>query len=120
MEGGRQGIEVAAAQVGSISSTTAPTSSTATVSMGTPFVLNMAPGQTTHPSVSASEWPSRHRHEHGHRDVGRILVTGTCKNPFSPMVDPSHVDTRASSSKYIPKLEFPLFDGDNPRLWKDK
>jgi len=47
-------------------------------------------------------------------------LTGTCKNPFSPMVDPSHVDTRASSSKYIPKLEFPLFDGDNPRLWKDK
>lgn len=99
----------------------------------------MAPEPATCPSASAGETPSGHRLPHDHRDVsGGILgppppypVMGMLLNP--PLVPNSphtlvhvlvHVPELDSSSagRHAPysKIEFPKFDGVNPRLWCDR
>src|SRR6185312_1106748 len=74
-----------------------------------PFDLSLAPGQPARPSASASERPNGHRQHHGPRDAGGILgspphlVMGMSTDPPPPICDPTSVDTRASSSKFVPK-----------------
>ena len=94
-----------------------------------PLDLNLAPGQATHSSASAWERPHRHRVEHGHRDVGGGIlgshppcpVTGMPPTSLPPIHDLT-LDLGASSVRVgrTPKMDFPKFDGSNPRLWKDK
>ena len=94
-----------------------------------PFDLSLAPGQATRPPASALEQPSGHRVDSGHRVAGGGIlgsappdpVTGTFRNPSSATFEfMSDRDARSSRSSPTPKIEFPKFDGQNPRLWKDR
>ncbi|WVZ58303.1 LOW QUALITY PROTEIN: hypothetical protein U9M48_008586, partial [Paspalum notatum var. saurae] len=67
-----------------------------------------------------------HRFDHDHRDAGGGIlgsrpphpVTGTSsQNDFH---FPEHQDSPHHRTAPYPKLEFPKFDGDNPRLWRDR
>jgi len=93
-----------------------------------PFDLNLAPHPVTRTSATTGERPSGHRNDNTHRaDGGGILgshpprpVTGIA---FVADPPPDHRElARDSSSRnpHMPKLHFPVFDGDNPRLWRDR
>jgi len=93
-----------------------------------PFDLNLAPHPVTRTSAMTGERPSGHRNDNTHRaDGGGILgshpprpVTGIA---FVADPPPDHRElARDSSSRnpHMPKLHFPVFDGDNPRLWRDR
>jgi hypothetical protein len=94
-----------------------------------PFDLNLAPRQAARPSASALERPSGHPHDSSHRDAGggilgshpRHPVTGTSNsNPQQPReFFPEH-EPSAPRSRPKPKIEFPEFDGQNPRVWKER
>jgi len=94
-----------------------------------PFDLNLAPNPAARPSASAEERPSGHRAAQQHRvDGGGILgshpprpVTGMNNSHPPRQLDfMSESDSRSVRSGPKPKLEFPKFNGHNPRLWKDR
>lgn len=93
-----------------------------------PIDLNLAPPPATRPSASTWERPNGHRHDFNHRDVGGGILGSRPPHPVTGMshAPPLHFDSlgdpRPSSSRStpLPKLEFPKFDGENPRLWKDR
>ncbi|KAG2577003.1 hypothetical protein PVAP13_6NG073760 [Panicum virgatum] len=94
-----------------------------------PLDLNLAPGQATRSFASTWERPHGHRVEHGHRDVGGGILGSHPPRPVTGMpptsLPPIHdltLDLGASSVRVgpTPKMDFPKFDGSNPRLWKDK
>ncbi|PUZ56932.1 hypothetical protein GQ55_5G386400 [Panicum hallii var. hallii] len=94
-----------------------------------PFDLNVAPQQEMRPSASSSERPSGHRNDHSYRDDGgRILgsrpprpIMGTSHEPHSDRSDYTHAPpSNFVKPNPLPKLDFPKFDGENPRLWRDK
>lgn len=92
-----------------------------------PFDLNSAPHHEMRPPASSSGRPSGHHVATNHRDVGGGIlgshlphpVTGTSPDP-NPHESGSGDDGRAFARKPVslPKMEFPKFDGENPRLWK--
>ncbi|WVZ69199.1 hypothetical protein U9M48_018023 [Paspalum notatum var. saurae] len=100
-----------------------------------PFDLNQppqlepqqAPYAGARPSASTGERPQGHRVDFQYRDVGGGVlgpppphpVTGT-RTEFSFLPLNSSDDSGSNSSRFMPKLDFPKFDGDNPRLWKDR
>jgi len=87
--------------------------------------LNLAPHQETRPPATSWERPSGHRVATNHRDGGGGIlgsqpphpVTGMVSGSVSPQFVHSDFSPRAPP---LPKLEFPKFDGDNPRLWRDR
>ena len=93
------------------------------------FDLNLASGQAAHSLVPTWERPSGHRNDHGHRDAGGGILGSHPPRPVTGMpptsLPPIHdltLDLGASSVCVgpTPKMDFPKFDGSNPRLWKDK
>jgi hypothetical protein len=86
------------------------------------------PGMSRSPATSA-EQPSGHHSATNHWDVGGGIlgfppsrpVTGMSPMPASRPADPP-TDLHQSFPRASPlsKLEFPKFDGENPRLWKDR
>jgi hypothetical protein len=94
-----------------------------------PFDLNLAPMEAAHPSASTSERLRRHRQQNDHRDVGGgilgshppLPVTGMSQSPLPRTQDlmPSY-QQHTTQHSHKPKMNFPTFDGTNPRLWKDK
>jgi hypothetical protein len=94
-----------------------------------PFDPSSAPSEAVGPSASASERPSGHCTPQDHRDVGSgilgshppLPVTGMSPSP-TPRAFDLHLSSQPSSSSHShkPKINFPTFDGTNPRLWKDK
>ena len=94
-----------------------------------PFDLNLAPEAATRPSTSTAERPNGHGFDASTRVAGGGIlgsapprpVTGTSNNPpphtLDFMVDR---ESRPARSSCTPKLEFPKFDGQNSRLWKDR
>jgi hypothetical protein len=94
-----------------------------------PFDLSSAPSEAARPSASASERPNGHRPQHDHQDVGGGILGShpplpvTCMSqPPTPRAFDLHQSSQSSSSSHshTPKINFPTFDGTNPRLWKDK
>ncbi|CAN6164727.1 unnamed protein product [Urochloa humidicola] len=92
-----------------------------------PIDLNTAPQQETRPSASTWERPNGHRVESSHRDArggGGILgsspphsVTGMAIDPqFRTSDFASEASSSLGRSDHKPKMEFPKFDGTNPRL----
>jgi hypothetical protein len=87
-----------------------------------PVDLHLAPRSSSCSPARDEEWPKGHG-EH----CGGILVPqpqdfskGTFATPNPPpviSVDDVHVPCR---SLPFPKMEFPKFDGDFPRLWRDQ
>ena len=85
-----------------------------------PFDLNLAPHPVARPPMLTGERPNGHRVDAGHRDAGGGIlgsqpprpVTGMCPHPFPQNDFARHTP--------LPKLDFPKFDGDNPRLWRDR
>ena len=93
-----------------------------------PFDLNTAPQQEMRPPASAWERPSRHRVATNHRDAGGGILGSHPPHPVTgmphnspPQTHDCDADLRLNGSRLgpVPKLEFPKFDGENPRLWKD-
>jgi hypothetical protein len=93
-----------------------------------PFDLNTAPQQETRPSASSLERPSGHHVAPSHRDAGGGILGSHPPHPVTGMfhdLNPSDSDFHSHPSStsvrapHLPKLEFPKFDGDNPRLWRD-
>jgi len=94
-----------------------------------PFDLNVAPHQEVRPPAPSLERPSGHRVANHHRDVGGVIlgshpphsITGksTTLTPIQAELDfaQSHLSPRTAP---LPKLDFPKFDGENPRMWKDR
>ncbi|CAN6326944.1 unnamed protein product [Urochloa humidicola] len=90
--------------------------------------LNMAPQQETRPSASTWERPSGHRIDSSYRDVGGGILGSSPPHPVTGMPPDPSVRTSeipdssggVNRSFHKPKMEFPKFDGTNPRLWKDK
>jgi hypothetical protein len=90
-----------------------------------PFDLNTAPGYAGRPSASASERPNGHHQDNGNRDVGGgilgshppLPVTGPFPRTTDLQLGSSHT---VVSHSHKPNMNFPTFDGTNPRLWKDK
>jgi hypothetical protein len=94
-----------------------------------PFYCNPAPGDGTRPSASSSERPSGHHQQSGNRDAGRGIlgsfpphpVTGMSQQPPSHFPDsPRNLHNSLGKSGSTPKMSFPSFDGENPRLWEDR
>jgi hypothetical protein len=94
-----------------------------------PFDLNLALGDGTRPSASPSEWPSGRRQDNSYRDVGGgilgshppLPVTGMYLPPNPQTCEPQSSHSASSTShSHKPKMNFPTFDGTNPRLWRDK
>ncbi|WVZ96404.1 hypothetical protein U9M48_042044, partial [Paspalum notatum var. saurae] len=95
-----------------------------------PLNLNLPPPGSLRPPASGVEHAPGHRHERYHRDVGGGIlgphpphpVTGT-SIPYQQHI-PEHGDSFhevvSHRSSFLPKMEFPKFDGDNPRLWWDR
>jgi hypothetical protein len=94
-----------------------------------PFNLNTAPVEAVHPSASALERPIGHRPQLDHWDVGGGIlgshpprpVTGMFQTP-NPHTSDLHTQlpSNVSQHSHKPMMQFPTFDGTNPRLWKDK
>jgi hypothetical protein len=94
-----------------------------------PFDLNLAPEQVARQPAQTWERPRGHRHDSSNRDVGGgilgspppRLITGMSNNPL-PRTHDFLFEEGSSSSRSAPKpkIEFPRFDGQNPRLWKDR
>lgn len=92
-----------------------------------PFNLNQAPQPSTQPSPAASEQGGGTQDSPRIQD-GRRSVLGPPPQPQPTMGMPSAdspplvVHSVESSSHHPPflKIEFPKFDGDNPRLWHDR
>jgi len=92
-----------------------------------PFDLNLAPPPATRPSTSNGERPSGHRDDHHHRDAGGGILGSHPPHPVTgmpPKPDPLHSESHgfashSSRSPHLSKLSFPVFDGENPRLWRD-
>ncbi|PAN47275.1 hypothetical protein PAHAL_9G245100 [Panicum hallii] len=94
-----------------------------------PFDLNVATDPAAHPSASSAERPSEHHDDSGHRVTGGGILGSPPPHPVTGMCRPapprtfefiSDGDSRPGRSGPTPKLEFPKFDGQNPRLWKDR
>ena len=89
-----------------------------------PFDLNLAPPQDMRPSASSSERPSGHHVDHHHRDVGCGILGSHPPHPITgmfPEPPPHRLDHHSvGRSPPLPKLDFPKFDGENPRLWRDR
>ena len=94
-----------------------------------PFDLNLAPPPVTRPPASSGERPSGHRVETSHRDVGGGILGPQMPRPITSMYTDSSLPQSHHSEPVrdcfsrappLPKLEFPKFDGDNPRLWRDR
>lgn len=90
-------------------------------SWGASIDLNVAPPYP--------ERPDGHRRDTFHRDVGGGIlgscplrpVTGTFPDSTSfPFESSPGTREFGAKSPPLPKLEFPRFDGDNPRLWRDR
>jgi hypothetical protein len=112
------------------------------VSSTKPGVLHSESAQGRHPVGSAADGPSGHRVEHHHRDCGYgdvyTLTHDPVKDSVSPPMPPPphtlqikssyprdpfrqspHVSPSSRSpTRRLPKLNFPKFEGDNPKLWK--
>ena len=89
-----------------------------------PFDLNLAPQQEMRPSASTWERPHGHRVDLIHREGGYGSVTTFIHPPIKGAYDlppkPRFSDstgTHTDSVVKLPKIPFPLFEGDNPRLW---
>ena len=79
------------------------------------------------PPASALERPSGHRVIHNHRDDGGGILGSHPPHLVTGMSTEPPLDRSESSSSPhtprtspLPKLDFPKFDGENPRLWKDR
>ena len=95
--------------------TTAPTSR-----WTNPFDLNLAPNPGTRPPASTGERPSGHHEEHQHRDVGGGILGSQPPRPVTGMYPHPFPQNDFARHTPLPKLEFPKFDGDNSRLWRDR
>jgi hypothetical protein len=90
-----------------------------------PLDLNQAP----QPFASMSECGSETADSSPHQEVGggtlghpprHNMGMTSADNPLpTPALDASARDL-VQHSPLFPKIEFPKFDGDNPRLWKDR
>jgi len=94
-----------------------------------PFDLNLAPEAATRPSTSTAERPSGHGFDASIRVAGGGILGSAPPRPVTGMPHHSsphlHDFVPESSSSSVragpkPKMDFPKFDGSNPRLWKDK
>ncbi|KAJ1266387.1 hypothetical protein BS78_08G147400 [Paspalum vaginatum] len=90
-----------------------------------PFDLNLAPPDSSRPPATTSERPHGHRLNNNHRDDGGGILGAHPPHPVTSMFPEHH--SSAPESPWgghphapYPKLEFPKFDGDNPRLWRDR
>jgi len=81
------------------------------------------------PSVLTGERPSGHRVDAGHRDVGggilgsqppRLVTSMIPDNDAPRLISHDSDVVPTPRSLHLPKLSFPVFDGDNPRLWRDR
>jgi len=94
-----------------------------------PFDLNLAPHPVARPPMLTGERPNGHRVDAVHRDAGGGIlgsqpprpVTGTSfdTDVHRSVFSDSDV-SQSSRSLHLPKLSFPIFDGENPRLWRDR
>lgn len=91
-----------------------------------PFDLNTAPHQEARPSAPSGERPNGHRIDMNHRGVGGGILGSHPPHPVTSTSPPPSLelslDSRPGSSRppYLPKMEFPKFNGENPRLWVDR
>lgn len=91
-----------------------------------PFDPNLAPQPASRPSAMPGERPSGHRVDNSNRDVGGGILGSPPPRPVTGMPPPPAHDYFPDTRQYVskpppvPKLEFPTFHGDNPRLWKDR
>ncbi|CAO2146347.1 unnamed protein product [Urochloa humidicola] len=93
-----------------------------------PLDLNAAPQQEACPSAPSSERPSGHRNAHELRDVGGGILGSHPPHPGNgtlngtPLYFEHQFGSHASTSKpsHMPKMDFPKFSGENPRLWADQ
>lgn len=91
--------------------------------------LNTAPHPEVHLSAPTGERPSGHHVANYHRDAGGGILEDPPPHPVTgTSSEPPHVhfgssdDTREEMGHRAPlsKIEFPMFDGVNPRLWRDR
>ena len=96
---------------------------------GTATPADVAPLKVAHPFESTSERPNGHCVESTHGDDGYktladpqpLRITGVSNSVILCMVGLPE-DRRGVSSRNgpMPKLDFSKFDGENPRLWRDR
>ncbi|CAN6322178.1 unnamed protein product [Urochloa humidicola] len=99
-----------------------------------PPVLPLPSAAERPPATSGADRPSGHRVDNFSREDGFGSVTtllhppdkGACDLPVPPLSQPVVPSTgsrwrsaspRSSGSGRLPKLNFPTFDGENPKLW---
>lgn len=85
--------------------------------------LNMAPHPSPRSPMGDDNLPSGHHQSYGNRVLGGGIL-GPPPRPVTgmPSGSPSFVSDSDSHSAHrppFPKLEFPKFSGDQPRLWRD-
>ena len=88
----------------------------------------MAPQTEARPSASSGERANCHGDELHHRVVGGGILGSHPPHPVTGMspraTSTVSVDTLPDRESHrpipFPKLEFPKFDGTNPRLWRDR
>nr|TKW20553.1 hypothetical protein SEVIR_4G096201v2 [Setaria viridis] len=94
-----------------------------------PFDLNMAPPMVGRSSAPPPERPNGHRGDTTHQDVGGGILGSHPLRPVTgafPEPSTSHFETPTGNREFgsrnapLPKLEFPSFHGENPRLWRDR
>jgi hypothetical protein len=79
-------------------------------------------------STSSSQSPNGHGQRHDHRVVGGGAPSALPPHPVIGMPldhnsqalqSPELEHMHANQSSPVPKFDFPKFDGDNPRPWRD-
>uniref|UniRef100_A0A0A9DEA6 Retrotransposon gag domain-containing protein n=1 Tax=Arundo donax TaxID=35708 RepID=A0A0A9DEA6_ARUDO len=115
--------EEAVARINTLESQPRSPSSASTTPVGA------APQHAAYPSASTSERPHGHGVDPQTRELGfgvlgappQLLANGTSKQSI-PQTQNSPVEECRSAIQpsFSPKLEFPKFDGENSRLWKDR
>ncbi|KAJ1275417.1 hypothetical protein BS78_05G134100 [Paspalum vaginatum] len=97
------------------------------LNMAPPPEGNVAPHAGTRPPASSGERPHGHHPDLHHRDVGGGVLGPPSPRPVMGM-SPEHNliqfdlggGSGSNHSRFMPKMDFPMFDGDNPRVWKDR
>ncbi|CAN6330273.1 unnamed protein product [Urochloa humidicola] len=93
-----------------------------------PLDLNAAPHQEAHPYASSMERPNGHRIDLQLRDAGGAILgshpphtgNGTNTNASSNFEHQFELCGSSSKSNPTPKMDFPKFTSEHPRLWIDK
>lgn len=89
----------------------------------TTFDLNHAPQASMRSSASPSERAYGHCEQGGGILGPRTsnFIQGMTHDPHPPLPDTTcGLKDVANRKSPLPKIEFPKFDGDNPRLWRDR